>query len=122
MPHLIRWQASADSVVTIRCTTVSQHPLLSDHLHLIGVRGANDPEHPDLHVTALVIRQADVVYMCDCVPSEATKPSPASGRKGATEAAGAAAEPPATPEPKQEPSIATQASTRPRRSRAHTSE
>ena len=84
MPVLVRWQQGDAEPATVRCSQVRPHPLLPAHLQLVGVRGANDPDHPDLHVVALTVRVADVVYLCDCAPAEqkgtpapAVEPEPA---------------------------------------------
>jgi len=110
MPVLVRWQQD-EGCITVRCTEVRRHPLLPEHLQLLGVRGANDPEHPDLQVLALAVRAADVVYLCDCVPAPAAQ--------GLTSAAPPAPSPPATaapsvqPAPAQAPQRARRARTRP---------
>lgn len=113
MPVLVRWQQD-DGCITVRCTEVRRHPLLPEHLQLLGVRGANDPEHPDLQVLALAVRAADVVYLCDCVPAPATQARPAPQAHAAVEAGSApAAQPQGTTAPGQAPQRARRARPRP---------
>lgn len=95
MPVLVRWQQGSGEPATVRCTEVRRHHLLPTHLHLLGVRGANDPDHPDLQVLALAVRAEDVVYLCDCAPAPATQA--ATGQQ-------APASVPSTPAPPASPS------------------
>ena len=71
MAVLVRWQQGDGPPATVRCTEVRLHPLMPSHLQLLGVRGANDPEHPDLQVLTLAVRADHVVYLCDCAPAAA---------------------------------------------------
>lgn len=122
MAYLVRWQSDSESVATVRCSAIRKHSLLPDHLHLVGVQGANDPDHPDLHVTALTIRSSDVVYLCDCLPVEAIKPGTKQAHKAAPGGTGEPAGPEPTLTPDAQPAKATEATHRPRRSRAHKQE
>jgi len=114
MPVLVRWQQGDGAPATVRCTEVRRHPLLPAHLQLLGVRGANDPEHPDLRVVALSIRASDVVYLCDCAPAQPVQPTGAAQEPaGEPSAPAPPAAPSAQPAPAQEPQ-------RRRRARART--
>lgn len=62
MPALVRW-AGPTGEVTIRSTSLTPHPFLQGMVVLVGVRGVNDPEFPDVEVHTLALRQADLVYV-----------------------------------------------------------
>ena len=61
---LARW-TSPTGEVTLRATTLVQHPFLQGMVVLLGVQGVNDPEHPDVHVHTLTLRQADLRYVVE---------------------------------------------------------
>lgn len=104
MPVLVRWQQGDGTAATVRCTEVRAHPLLPAHLQLLGVRGAEDPEHPDLRVLALAIRADDVVYLCDCAPAQpAQAPAAPQEPAGELDAPAPPAAPSAQPAPAQAP-------------------
>lgn len=54
---LVRW-ASPTGEVTLRAASLVQHPFLHGMVVMLGVRGVNDPEHPDVDVHSLTLRQA----------------------------------------------------------------
>ena len=120
MPVLVRWKHGDGSPVTIRCTEVREHPLLPDHLHLVGVRGANDPDHEDLVVVALAVRVSEIQYMCDTVPAKAAKPEATTTQQApqqppeASRGDAPTLEPPTTAQSAPEASNAPQGRSRPR--------
>jgi len=61
---LARW-ASPTGEVTLRATSLGRHPFLQGMVVLLGVQGVNDPEHPDVHVHTLTVRQADLRYVVE---------------------------------------------------------
>lgn len=73
MPVLVRW-AGPTGEVTIRSTSLTQHPFLQGMVVLVGVRGVNDPEHPDVEVHTLTLRQADLRYVAHGEDAAAVAP------------------------------------------------
>jgi len=86
---LVRW-ASPTGEVTLRATSLVQHPFLQGMVVLLGVRGVNDPEFPDVDVHSLTLRQADLRYVVE------GREAPATDAQAAPAVAAAAA---ATPPP-----------------------
>jgi hypothetical protein len=86
---LVRW-ASPTGEVTLRATSLVQHPFLQGMVVLLGVRGVNDPEHPDVDVHSLTLRQADLRYVVEGREAATTEPQVAP----AVAAAAAATPPP----------------------------
>ena len=70
---LVRW-ASPTGEVTLRAASLVQHPFLQGMVVLLGVRGVNDPEHPDVDVHSLTLRQADLRYVVEGREATATEP------------------------------------------------
>ena len=64
MAVLVRW-ASPTGEVTLRAASLVQHPFLQGMVVLLAVRGVNDPEHPDVDVHSLALRQADLRYVVE---------------------------------------------------------
>lgn len=64
MAVLVRW-ASPTGEVTLRAASLVQHPFLPGMVVLLAVRGVNDPEHPDVDVHSLALRQADLRYVVE---------------------------------------------------------
>jgi hypothetical protein len=86
---LVRW-ASPTGEVTLRAASLVQHPFLQGMVVMLGVRGVNDPEHPDVDVHSLTLRQADLRYVVEGREAAATEP-----QVQPAVAAAAAATPPA---------------------------
>ena len=72
MPVLVRWKSPEGDAVLVRAKSAEQHPLLPSHLHIRGLVGVKDPDHPDLAVGDMIVLKEDIVYICIC--SEETRP------------------------------------------------
>ena len=73
MPVLVRWKSPEGDAVLVRANSAEQHPLLPLHLHIRGLVGVKDPDHPDLVVGDMIVLKEDIVYICVC--SEAPRPA-----------------------------------------------
>lgn len=90
---LVRW-ASPTGEVTLRAASLVQHPFLQGMVVLLGVRGVNDPEHPDVDVHSLTLRQADLRYVVEGREAPATDAQAAPAVAPVVAAAAAATPPP----------------------------
>lgn len=93
MAVLARW-ASPTGEVTLRATSLVQHPFLQGMVVLLGVRGVNDPEHPDVDVHSVTLRQADLRYVVEGREVPATDAQVAPAVAPVVAAAAAATPPP----------------------------
>ena len=96
MAVLVRW-ASPTGEVTLRAASLVQHPFLPGMVVLLAVRGVNDPEHPDVDVHSLALRQADLRYVVEGreIPTTDAIGAPAVATAAAAAAPPADALPPA---------------------------
>lgn len=76
MALLCRWITESGDKVTVKASTVKEHPFLPDHVILGSVVGISDNTYPEVRPSSLVARKEDILYLMAGpeVPVEATIP------------------------------------------------